>query len=390
MHAWFVRAREKMKGAMKGIEDFIYVLVIAIALVAIFMIISVIFPYSGIPGGAGTEDIMVAEFSLGTVGFTETEPKSSDLGTFTVGEVQTEELKKVPQLEISAGWFGSNKEEFNILVPSHFREVMRDLVVTFNVKDTNEYANLNVEWNGKAFLAEKAPRGSYEVKIDANYIEDSNKLEVFADGPGLAFWAATVYTIRDFRVNLEYGPSRLVAFTLGQGDLDTFSKGELRFIGFGSSNMRVKINGVKIYDAVPDGVIKVGFNFTDAPLKLGENIMSLDCPTGQVTLNNARLDLYVLTNQVSRTRTFEMTDSQFNLMDKQDKVGSLRFRVESTTRPGLLDIELNGNDLTVDTVTGGWNDVTFTADEIQSGDNTVEFSGTGFWDISDVQVLIEK
>jgi len=374
---------------MKGIDDFIYVLVIALALVVIFGVVSVFLPYSGTPGTGG-QNITVAEFSLGSVGYAENEPRSAALGTFTVGEIQAEELKRVPQLEISAGWFGSNSEEFNVVVPSHYRDVLRDITVTFNVRETNEYGNLNVKWNGKSFFAERAPRGSYEVKIDANYVEDSNKLEVSADGPGLAFWAASIYTLRDFRINLDYGPSKLIAFTLGQGDLNTFSKGELRFIGFGNSNLRVLINGYKIWEGLPDGVEEIGFNYSDAPLRLGENIMSLECPGGRVTLNNARLDLYVLTNQVTRTRNIELTDTQFDLLDKQNKLGELRYRVDTITRQGELNIELNGNDLDASVVRTGWNSVMFTADQALSGTNTFEFSGTGFWDISEAQVLIGR
>jgi len=375
---------------MKGIDDFIYVLVIALGLIVIFSIVSVFFPYSGLPGGVGVGgNITVAEFTLGTVGFAEDEPKSSSLGTFTVGETQTEELKRVPQLEISAGWFGSNSEEFNILVPSHFRDVLRDITITFNVRDTNEYGNLNVKWNGKSFFAEKAPRGSYEVKIEANYIEDANKLEISSDGPGLAFWAASIYTLRDFRVNLGYGPSRIIAFTLGQGDIDTFSRGEFRFIGFGDSNMRVKVNGVKIWEGLPDGVVHVGFNYSDAPLKLGENIMSIDCPGGQVTLNNARLDMYVLTNRVTRTRTFDITENQFDLMDKQNKIGEIRLDVNTASMPGDLNIELNGNELAILHPKLGLNSVQFTADQAISGSNTLEFSGTGYWDIGEIKIIIE-
>lgn len=375
---------------MKGIDDFIYVLAIALGLIVIFGVFSLFFPYSGLPGTGVGQNVTIAEFSVGAVGYAEDEPKSSELGTFTVGEPQAEELKRVPQLEISQGWFGGNSEEFNIAIPSHFRDVLREIVITFNVRETNEYGNLNVEWNGKSFMAEKAPRGTYTVTIDANYVDDANKLLVSADGPGFAFWAASIYTLRDFRVELEYGPSKLIAFTLGQGDLNTFSKGELRFIGFGSANMRVHVNGIKIWEGMPDGVETIGFNFTDAPLRLGENIMSLDSPTGEVTLNNARLDIYALTNQVTRTRTFEITDTQFDMLDKQNKMGEIRFRVESINRKGDLSIEMNGYELETDTVKQGWNSAYFTNGEAMSGDNTVEFSGTGYWDISEAQVMIGK
>ena len=175
-----------MKGGMKGIEDFFYVLIAALILIGIFMAVSALWPYS--PGGTGpggTENITVSEFSLGTVGYAEDQPVSSGLGTFTVGETQEEVLKSVPQIEISSGWFGGNVEEYTIQVPSHYRESMRDILLSFNVYDTNQYGNLNVKWNGKNFYNEKAPRSRVVVDIDANYIEDENTLEISADGPGL-------------------------------------------------------------------------------------------------------------------------------------------------------------------------------------------------------------
>ena len=378
---------------MKGVDDFYWVLLVALALIVIFTIVSALWPYSPVPGGVGPGGgavVTVAEFALGTVGYSENAARSSSLGSFTVGETQSEELRKVPQLEISAGWFGANSEKINVEAPSYLLENMRDVVIGFSVYDTNQYANLHVKWNGKEFYSEKPSRGHVEVRIDANYVESSNTLDVYCDGPGLAFWAATVYTLRDFGVELEYGPSKLVAFTLGQSDLETLSKAELSFIGFGTSPLRVKVNGYKIWEKVPNGVETVGFNFTGAPLKQGTNILSLDCPAGQASLNNAKLDIYLLTNQVTRTRSFEMTDSQYGLMKSQGYSGTVKFRVDSVSRPGELGIELNSNALHPGQPAEGWNSVSFSSGEGQTGTNTLEFSGTGYWDIGQVQVVLGK
>ncbi|RLI97686.1 MAG: hypothetical protein DRO99_02665 [Candidatus Aenigmatarchaeota archaeon] len=376
---------------MKGIDDFFYVLGIALALIIVFTAVSMVWPYAPGPGTPGGEsNITVAELSVGTVGFSENEPRSSSLGTFTVGETQSESLKRIPQLEISAGMFGSQSEKLNVEIPSYYMDSLRDIMVTFRVYDTNEYGNLYVKWNGKDFHAMKTPRGDVEVKIDANYVEASNTLEVYCDGPGLAFWAATVYTLRDFRVDLEYGPSKVIAFTLDQAETEAFSRGELKFIGYGNSNLRVRVNGYKVWDQMPDGVETVVFNYTGAPLKLGSNILSIDAPTGQVTLNNAMLNIYVLTNQVTRTRNFDITDSQYTMLDGQGYTGVLRFRVEDTTRQGELRAELNGNVIGSVSPRNGWNAMTFSASEANEGSNTLEFSGTGYWTISDAEVILSK
>lgn len=380
-------------GKLKGVDDFFYVLVIALALIIIFSVVSVFLPYSPTSGGGGggppgTGIMTIAEFTIGDVGYSEDEPRSTSLGSFVVGEPQSEPLKSLPQVELSTGWFGSQSETFDVTIPEHLRDSIRDVIITFNVYETNQYANLNVVWNGKSFHAQKSPRGDVRIKIDSNFIQDSNTMELTCDGPGLAFWAATVYTLRSFDVNLNYGPTKYISFEVGQGEMESFDRAELSFIGFGSTMMRVKINGFKIWEGVPEGVETIKFNYTSAPIKLGNNIMALDSPNGEITLNNARFDLYLLTNMISRTRNFDITASQYNLLYDQGKKATLSFRVDSVMRTGKATISINGRNLDPGLITEGWNSVEFGSNIANSGKNTIEFSGTGHWDISDARIII--
>ncbi len=376
-----------MARMMKGVDDFLYVLAIALGLIVILSAVAVFMPST--PGGSGGNQT-VADFTLGTIGYSEDEPRSSSLGTFTVGETQQESLRDVPQLEISASLFSASREELNIMVPDYLMDSMRDVLVTFRVHETNQYGNLRIKWNGMEVYSDNPPRGEVSFKIQPNYVRESNSMEIECDGPGFAFWASNVYTLREFDVSLEYGPARHIAFTMMPGEIETLSRGELSFIGFGDSDLRVKINGYKLWEKTPDGVETVVFNYTGAPLKTGDNIITLECPGGEVTLNNAKLDLYVLTNQVTRSRTFELTESQYDLLDNQGYTGEVRYDVDAVNRPGRLDVSLNDEDLEVTLPFRGWNSVPFTTDEAQEGLNTLEFSGTGYWDIGEVRIVLVR
>lgn len=365
----------------KFMDPFAWLVVIAIILLAAFYFMTPMMP-AGVPGTMKP----IKEFTLGSVGFVEAIPaKTFVLGTFKVGETQTNELRSLPRLTLSSSLFSADSQEYIIEVPAWYHDSMEKLTINFNVIESNMYGNLVVRWNGRDVFYDAAnPRG-YSIDIAPGYVEESNTLVIMAEGPGMRFWANTVYELRDVEVNLKYGPVKLYPFELFQNELQSFRNGEVNFYGSGTGRLLVKVNGKEIYYKTPAGQDTTSFSFSDAPLSIGENILSFETRDGTVDLFNTELRIFLLTNQIARTRSFNMTSQDYAAIEQGRFRGRLAYNVASIEREGPLTIKLNGNTLSSTVPVTGENSVHFTT-EAREGENVLEFTGTGSFDISKVVI----
>jgi hypothetical protein len=168
------------------VDDFMWVLGIALILLIAVGVFSFFVPYTG-----PLTNITISSFSPGQVGFVEDfAARTIDLRTFTVGEDQTESLRSWPQMELGTSLFGGNVEGEVVEVPDYLMETARGVRLSFNVQDTNNYGNLVIKWNGFEVFSEAASERQHEVFIPREDIRGSNSIEVSATGPGLFFWAS--------------------------------------------------------------------------------------------------------------------------------------------------------------------------------------------------------
>lgn len=369
---------------MKGPDSFVWLLVIAIVIVVVMLVFSgyvTVLP----PGQTPGEFTPLKEFSLGTVGFSAESPfRTIRIGELRVGETQQELLKEVGEMDVSQGIAGGQKQELTVDVHPSFLELNRGVRIIFSVVNANALGNLKVKWNGKGFF-NSVPSGRTEFTIPPENVKGENILVLEADGPGILFWSATTYTIRDFKVFMEYGPQKLVPFDLLPSELQSFNRGEIQFFGSGNGILDVKVNGLSIYSKIPLGQEKIAFNLSSVPLNAGSNVIAF-VSTQQNILSGAAIRLFSLGSQLVRTRTFELNTLERNSF--ANKQGRIDFTVAETRRQGLLTIKLNGQSLDVPPVKNGVNTVTFSPTLLREGENTLEFSGTGDWDISTVKVGI--
>jgi len=364
------------------VDDFILLLIIAGVLMAIFYFMT---PLSSMGTPTGVKSIK--EFTLGSVGYVEAIPaKTLSLGSFKVGQTQTNTLRSLPRLTLSSSLFSTDSQEYVIDVPSWYHDSMEKLAITFDVAESNMYGNLAVRWNGRDVFYEAAnPRG-YLIEVTPDYVEERNTLTVTAEGPGMRFWANTIYDLRDLEVTLEYGPVKLYPFELYQNELQSFRSGQVDFYGSGPGRLLVKVNGKQIYYKSPVGQESAEFTFTEVPLSVGENILSFETRDGTVDLFNTELKVFLLTNQITRSRTFNLTSQDILAMSQQRFKGRVTYTIGSIEREGSLSVKLNGNSLSVPQPRAGENTVYFTAEDSNEGRNTIEFSGTGSFDIPEVVV----
>ena len=375
-------------------DDFLWVLAAA------FVVLIAMFFVGFIPGisdsNVADETIEMASFEVGAVGRISEHPASTiELGSFNVGETQTEILKSVPQMRVYTGLGGSESKEYEISITPAFIQLMEGVTLTFDVSETNLYGDLVIKWNGKEFLRGRADPRVYAVAIPSEYVKESNTLEIYAEGPGIIFWAATTYIIKDFEAVLDYGPSKIFSFQLTQDEREAWMKGQISFYAVGtsgksSSRIITRVNGDEVYSVKPDGAATVEFGYSDAPILLGDNVITFAAQDDVVIVHNAKLTIFLSTTELDKDITFNLDSSEYASIDNQNYRPRLRFFVEHISSGGTLEIGLNGNRRSIQSMTTGANEVWLTKSELQPGTNTIRFSGTGSWYISRAYIELEK
>jgi len=374
---------EKRAKMMKGVDEFVYVLIAAIVVLGVLFLIS---PWLASIAGPPTEGEFqqVASLQGGHIGFSGSAPaRKASIGSFDASATQSHNLRENKRLSVSRGLGGVETHEFEIGVPEFFLDSMRRVVIGFDIDDTNRYGNLQVFWNGKREYEENVGARHLEIEIPKERIDKKNTLKLDVTGPGLFFWASSVYILRDFSVDLETGPGKIFAFPLSKGDIESFIRGEIEFFGSGGGTLTVKLNGRGIYNDVPDGVTKAVFNFSTAPLIIGENILSFDADR-QSMINGAKLSLFLLKEQTASEREFNITQEQLENLRKGG--GKIDVNVNFIFREGRLGVALNGKQLGEISPIVGANALAFRAEDVVQGKNTLTLTGTGEFEVSSVKV----
>jgi hypothetical protein len=362
-------------------EDFVYLLAIGIVILAVVGVIAVFIP--GIPPA---EYIKITEFSGGYLGFTNHASRTINLGSFSVGEPQKENLRTVPQMEVSSSWLGSERKSYEIEVEDWYATTQRGVRVSFDLIESNAYGNLMVKWNGKVFFQEVAEPRHYSVFINSSFVKKSNRIEILTDGPGFYFWASTTYQLKNVNINLEYGPEKIVAFELVPDEISMFDRGELSFYAGGTETLEIKVNGVEIYEDSPRGNVKVSFDYLRVPLKAGGNLITFIDREGVYNLNDVYFNIFLLNNQSVLMREFNLTDANFDLLNKGIMKGRIDYTVDSISRQGPIKIEINSRTIGSFTPDLGSNSVEFGPANAQLGENDIKFSSMGGYQLSDIVV----
>ena len=312
---------------MKNPDEFGFVWV----LIAAFILIVIFSLASGLPGlGGPSQNLTVAEFTLGSVGAQAEASKAYSLGTVTIGEPQKEALKTVPQVSLGANLLSADALETTVAVPDYLADSLRDGAITFGVLETNNYGDLVVQWNGKELYRGRASLGPQQLLLSRDLIKPQNTLRLTATGPGWRFWAGTVYILGNVQVSVRTGPAKLAGFELSSSDLQGFDRAELTFTASGAQDkLLVAVNNRIISSRTPAGPTTISFSLTDVPLRIGTNVLALSANT-TMTLIDANLRIYTLGPGSVRTRSFNLTQEQLNALSGAR--GAIRYEVRSEER----------------------------------------------------------
>jgi hypothetical protein len=379
--------------------SFAVLLVVAFVIIGILMVFGApLAQWGGEP--SGNYQSLASFPSIGDVGFSEQNvERSVDFGSFVLGRPQTENLniggsKSLPNLRVSsAAWFGITQPDtksFNINVGQHILNDLRSVKISFDTGETNLLASLVIKWNGKEVFNKLANLNHYDVSVDKDNVRGTNTLEISAENPGFQFWATNTYNLRNFKVTAEYGDEKFFSFDIYPNEMEAWHQGTLRFYTTSSQTgvITIKLNGHQIYrEQNPTHLVSVQLNYSDIAhiAKIGDNILAMKADN-VFQIDNLNLDIVLSTTRAERTREFNVTEEDYNLLGRAK--GEIAFTVDKVLKEGKLNIELNGNDLYSGSPQSGENKVEFTYTEASKGMNTLKFSGTGGWDISEVEVGI--
>jgi len=381
-------------------DEFIVLLIVAFVIIGAMVIIGT--PLAELsegnwPGGGGTISgnyKSLASFDLGKVGSTESEiSRRLSFGSFTLGQTQSETLKEMSKVATSQGYFGSDPKEFEIKVDENVLNNLKDVKISFEMGEANLYGNLVITWNEKVFFDKVANINRYDVIIPPENVKEMNTLVISAGNPGMYFWAATYYELKNFKVLGEYGPEKFMSFKVYPNEIEAWSKGVLKFYttkGQGGT-LTVKLNGNEIYrETDPEHVVRKEFEYSDIgnAIKIGDNIMAFKS-TSTFDVDDVEFEIYLSGGGLTKEREVTVSEEDMNLL-KSGKDGEIKFTVDSMHRQGILNIKINDNQLSVQTVRSGENIIGFDSNDVFEGANTITFSGTGSWDISGVDVRIKR
>ncbi|UCF09028.1 MAG: hypothetical protein JSW28_04910, partial [Thermoplasmata archaeon] len=316
--------------------------------------------------------------------------RTQEYGSFSVGVAQQHGLKSLARLDITAGLFGSSSEKFTISVPDYVVEWKKGGKIAFTVDNTNEYGNLLIKWNGAELYNKRASEGVHSIDIAPPLIKPENTLEISAQGPGLLFWAATVYEINDFVVNAEYGPAKFLDFEVTQDELESLNKFELKwYTTTRRGKLIVKVNGVQVYMDEPARQETVTFTDT-SPVSIqispGKNRLTMIAVNGSFELNDVLMNTYISKNQRTVKERFELTGEQVNMIKASG--GVARIYVNEIERPGELWVKINEQGGGSTLAEAGWNTIKFKGELMEIDSNWIEVSGTGTFDVGDISVEV--
>jgi hypothetical protein len=375
----------------EGKNDFVWLLLIVFIILGLLLAASVWYPYY--PGGAPESERVLHTFSagVGTLGYTQNYvSRVQEYGDFGVGVPQEEVLESAPMLEVTAGLLGGEREDFDLTAPDYVQEWKKGGIITFRVSDTNQYGDLVVRWNGDEVYRGRASVGEYEIELQPEQVKGQNTLEVYADGPGLMFWATTVYQIKDFVASASYGPAKFLDFAVSQDELETLDHFELAwYTKSRRGNLSVKINGGEIYNAYPERDVSI--SFTDASLgssmlRPGNNRLMFSAmnATDSFELSDVLINTHVSRSQRMVKEKVTVTHDQMQRI--QVRGASLSIYVTRIEKAGSITLKVNEQQSGSTQGKVGVNTVAVNKALVKEGENWFEISSTGAFDISEAKI----
>lgn len=383
---------------MGDTESFVYVFAAGVSLFLIAYLLVLSQP--GYYAGDGYRDGRVSQpsdvlFSKSTISLDANQKQSFRhvrLGDFSVGHTVAVEpvIAPVEEVRLQNGLFFPEKT-----LPAEFSGVSADAAyISFTVAETNSYGPLNVILNGKEVknlsISEK---GRYVVKLEG--LEEENRVELRAGNSWLRVWAPTVYLLEDVSLGVEQWTyeEKVLPFNVYSYEYDGWHAGLVSFQvsdALRNEPLVIEVNGVRIYEDKPLAgavIYEAGFSKTETGISMGENVIAFKAGReSEYALKGADIQIfyYDADHPASQEYSFELDTDELEVV--RNSTVQLSFDCKSLP---VADLRINVNDKPVEyELDQGVNEIIISSGKFVWGDNTIEFSTFGTYELEDVAIRL--
>ncbi|RLJ00261.1 MAG: hypothetical protein DRP06_02245 [Candidatus Aenigmatarchaeota archaeon] len=216
--------------------------------------------------------------------------KTIELGTVSLREQngeKTEILEK--EFAVHKGLFAGNlgySRRFKI--DEFLIENMDKTILSFEVKNTNNYGSLSMKLNNETLMNENTIRGKYDFELNSS---ENNVIEFETSSSGWKIWAPAVYLISNLSLKTEYSFREFPEydFFVSKYIYNNQYKSELVFDFMNADReFNITFNNKTIYSDIPlSRVTKI--NLED--IKKGSNKIRFSSD-GEATLENVVIQIY--------------------------------------------------------------------------------------------------
>jgi len=135
-----------------------------------------------------------------------------------------------------------------------------------------------------------------------------------------------------------------------------------------------------------DNPVLINFDQKNVPNLGVSNRISFLAEGGFFEVSDAKANVYLLTTTVVKKRTFLLAADQMKNLEKK----KLRLEVDANlTKPGKLSVNLNNKTFDFSPLQEGTNLKSINREDLLEGENTVEFTATGSFEIPKARIVAE-
>ncbi len=303
-------------------------------------------------------------------------------------------LLSAKNITVKNGLFERKFWEASFSLPS--LETLEKSEIELRIIDTNLYAPLVIELNGKIIYSNYTLKGEKEIPLNVSILKRKNEIRIYPISSGWRLWAPTTY-ILDIKITgkfLELKHREFAFLVENASSLDM-----LRVIWYvekrqGEGNLIAKINGVEIYRGKETAPF-VDVNPKRVKIRNGENYLELFAERNtSIELSDLELIFFY---RIFKKPTFKFNITRKEYLELATKNATLSFTISRLEGDIMaLSIKIK-NSKGVRTILlqgilqeGKKYEITLTQDYLAEGENVIEFttSGKGIISVKDVELKV--
>ena len=349
-----------------------------------------------IGGGSSPPDrLVLTSQNFGEVGGARTDIRTSNLGSFTIGEGRGNiRAYRDDKVDISNSLLSSNSIEFEYNATQPTQAAM-----SFEVLGKTGNGAVYVQVNGKKIFEEKLVTTATEtINVSGDDLKPvMNSFKVGTTKGGLL--SSTTYALEDFEatVNDRKFNDHVDSFQMYQYELEEYVGTNLSFnIPVDSSiitkPLQISVNDNNVFDSRSVRSDKsINIPRSDAELQPGYNTIKFETEADATyEIENAQVTVrYIgITESADREISFEINESNLDYVNRENTDESVMFDYQEVTGSNTLYLEIGEFNRTISPVNGP--NTMELPEGILSETNTLQFESEGSFTLNNFRIISER